>query len=142
MLNSQDIEIQFIQKPRCHRADGSLCPCTKKLQNRLFNTISTWLSRNDHDDIIFQWACGKADSIIEISFPTLDELSQLLHKNPHDIIRQSKPSIQEAIDQAYGWKQDPYLIATNQKRDASNSTLTLTFQRGVKKFDISNFLDI
>lgn len=87
-------------------------------------------------------ACGKADAIVELSFPHIDEVAKVFNMEHIELLKQSKLSIQQAVEKIYGWIKDPYVIATNTHRNSSKKTLEITFQRGIKQVNIEEFLDL
>lgn len=87
-------------------------------------------------------ACGKADVIIELWFPHINEVAKVFNMDSITLIKHSKTAIQKAVDRAYGWTKDPYTIATNTHRNSSKKTLEITFQRGIKQANIEEFLGL
>lgn len=143
MINSADITAKIIQSPSCCRIDGSLCPCMKKAQHRLLNALSpNKIHQYENGDLLIKSACGKADAIVELSFPHIDEVAKVFNMEHIELLKQSKLSIQQAVERTYGWIKDPYIIATNTHRNSSKKTLEITFQRWIKQINIETFLDL
>ena len=141
MLTQKDIvNIEFMKKAQCTDTDTWICGCSKKLQNRLLQNIDRWIRYKSNGDIVFEWACGKGDTIISMSIPIIQKLSKTLELEPMDIIKNNIEVIKQRIQDFFGPSADPYLVATDNRWNKINNTLEIKLQRWVKKKDNQDFL--
>ena len=55
MLTQKDIlNIEFMKKAQCTNTDTWICPCSKKLQNRLLKNIDRKIRYKSNGDIVFE----------------------------------------------------------------------------------------
>ncbi len=142
MINKEDITCEYIKEPLCSNNIEAwyICWCTELLQKRLINNIThRTLKEKDNWWIIFEWACGRANTIIGITIPTMNQLCKELNQEPISIIKDNINLLTQII-QSYLWDKDPYLVSTNQYWNKGINRLEITLQRWIKKDDKEEIL--
>lgn len=142
MLKEEDLIYEYIQKPLCSNniERWNICWCTELLQKRLINNIThRTFKEKENWWIIFEWACGRANTIIGITIPIMNQLCEELNQEPMSIIKDNINLLIQ-LTQSYLWENDPYLVSTNQYWNKEINRLEITLQRWIRKDDKEKLL--
>lgn len=142
MLKEEDLIYEYIQKPLCSNniETWHICWCTELFQRRLINNIThRTFKAKENWWIIFEWACGRANTIIGITIPIMNQLCEELNQEPMSIIKDNINLLIQTT-QSYLWKNDPYLVSTNQHWNKEINRLEITLQRWIRKNDKEKLL--